>query len=298
MADFSQVQAKQGEADRLGKAAVEYGARGNTLADELRKAVGERFGESNIAQGVAQARGDFLSASSQQREKTAGLVQDGGYMFNPSQIQSMRRADRSAALVPLMGANLMQDITFGSMEDIIGAGTNAWNAQTQNLSGLAQLAQGSASNLMTQIMNQANLDSSEAQLAIQQAQEGRAAELHPYDIQQAQANISKANRTGLKDEEDDNEVWMERADDEGNIFYDVYDKTTGKKIRTIGASEIQSTPGIMSNLAEGVQSLLGRSGSVPIDEQSVSERSAGARGQIGSALGSWVDWMKKYNSSR
>lgn len=182
------VTAAREEAQSLGTQAVDYASRGNTLADELRKAIGERYAQSSFATDAAKARSDFLSAGPQARSDVAGLVQSGS-ILSPSQQAAILAAKRGEALIPLTGSNLIQQAVFGTMDDLIGAGTRAWQAQTDRLSGLAGLAQTNYSNLLNEMIQNAQLEQ-------QRREEARAAELFPLQKQKLQADIASVGRGG------------------------------------------------------------------------------------------------------
>ncbi len=131
-------------------------AGGYSLADELRKAVGERFGESPVANDAATARSDFMAAAPQARSDVLGMVQ-GGTILSPTQQLQIIAAKRAAALVPLTAANTMQEATFGTMQDLINAGTNAYTAQGTKLQGAATLAEKSYTDLLNELVTKAQL---------------------------------------------------------------------------------------------------------------------------------------------
>lgn len=185
-----QITQARSAAQAQGQQAVEFAAGGNTLADELRKAVGERFAQSPIAGEVATARSNFLDAAPQARARIADIV-SGGQALLPTQQRQILSADRAAALVPLIAGNIKQEAAFGNMGDIISAGLNSYNAEAQRKSGLAQLAQGSYSDLLTNFFKQ--LEEGRASAA-----EQRTTELFPLQKQQLLANIAATNRSNIE----------------------------------------------------------------------------------------------------
>lgn len=200
MVDFAPVEAARNEATAQAKSANEFAARGNTLADELRKAVGERFGQSDVAKNVAQARGDFLTAAPKARSDVLGMVQ-GGTILSPTQQQQIMAEKKSAALVPLMGANMVQQATFGSLEDMLNAGVNAYKAQTQSQQGLAQIAQQNYTSLLNELVTKAQQEQQAQQMAIQQQEAQRAAELFPIQKQKLLKETAQIGaRTGTETE--------------------------------------------------------------------------------------------------
>ena len=185
MIDYSQLDTARSSAESAQKTALDYGARGVTLADELKKALGERYEQSGLAQNAATARADFMSSASQGRADVAKMVNEGNIM-SPSQIQSILSANRSSALIPLMAANINQEATFGNIDDLVGAGTRAFQAQTAQQQGLAELAQSSYTNLLSELFRRAEEERASAA-------EARTAELFPLQKQQLEADIANTN---------------------------------------------------------------------------------------------------------
>jgi hypothetical protein len=182
------TQARQ-KAEGLQQQAIDFGSKGITLADELRKAIGERYEGSPVVQDISTKRADFLSAGPQARSDVAGLVNQ-GEILSPSQQQAILAQKQASALVPLMGSNLTQQAMFGTLEDLIGAGTRAFQAQGAQTQGLAGLAQQSYQNILNEMLQSANLEQ-------QRASEGRAAELHPLEKLRIQAQTAASNRSGV-----------------------------------------------------------------------------------------------------
>lgn len=158
--DNTAVDAARTNAQSTAQTAVDYSSKGNTLADELRKAVGERYASSDIAKNTATARTEFMAAAPQARSQVLDLVK-GGSILSPTQQNAIMAAKRSSALAPLIGQNLVNDAAFGTMEDIINAGTNAWKAKTEAAQGAAGIAQTGYQNLLSELMQKAQIAQSQ-----------------------------------------------------------------------------------------------------------------------------------------
>lgn len=167
--------------------AAKYNSQGYTVADELRKAIGERYGESDIAKSTAEARGTFLAQAPQDRMAVQGMV-DSGAILSPGQQQAVLAAKRGSALVPLMGANLVDSAAFGTIEDLINAGTNAFKAQGSYAMSLAQQAQQTYQNLMDEAIKRAQQKQIEEELAMKKA-------MAPFEQQLMQAQIANTLRS-------------------------------------------------------------------------------------------------------
>jgi len=185
--NWSDVEQARTNAQNAAQTVVDYSSRGNTLADELRKAIGERYGQSGIATDTAKARTDFMAAAPQARADILGLIQ-GGSILSPTQQNAIMAAKRGSALMPLMGANLVNDAAFGTIQDLINAGTNAWNAKTQAAQGAAQIAQTGYSSLLNELLQKAQQDQ-------KAREEERAAKLFPLQELKLRADIAATNRS-------------------------------------------------------------------------------------------------------
>ena len=158
--DNTAIDTARTNAQNAAQTAVDYSSKGNTLADELKKAIGERYGQSDIAKNTATARTDFMAAAPQARQDVMGLI-NGGAILSPTQQNAIMAAKRSSALAPLMGQNLVNDAAFGTIEDLINAGTNAWNAKSTAAQGAAQIAQTEYSSLLNELLQKAQLEQSQ-----------------------------------------------------------------------------------------------------------------------------------------
>ncbi len=178
--NWSDVNTAQQQSQQAQQSAIQFGAGGNTLADELRKAVSERFDQSGIAQDAATARSNFLQAAPTARNDIANLI-SGGAILSPTQQDQIMASKRASALAPVIGANDLESAAFGTMNDLISAGTNAWNKQAQYQQGMAQLAQGNYQNLLDELLKKSQYDQN--------------AQMFPLDMQLKQAQIGAANRS-------------------------------------------------------------------------------------------------------
>lgn len=181
--DYSSLDQARATAEGAQKTALDYGARGLTLPDELRKALGERYAGSGMAQDAATARTEFMASAPQARADVAGLV-SAGNILSPTQQQAILAAKRGAALVPLIASNINQEAAFGNIDDLVGAGTRAFQAQTAQQQGVAQLAQSSYSNLLSELFKR--------------AEEERTQELFPLQKQKLQADITNSGTTSTQ----------------------------------------------------------------------------------------------------
>jgi len=204
--DFSQLEPARQQSQQASQSYVDYASKGATLADELRKALGERFGQSNVAQNTAQARADFMTALPQGRADVANLVKS-GTILSPTQQQAILSGKRASALVPLMGANITQEAAFGTMEDLINAGVNAYGAQTSQKKGMAELSQQN----YTQLLNE----------LVTRAEQQRSEERFPLEMQLLKAQISNTARGSTADQRQSSLNSLRSDIQSGNSLTDV-----------------------------------------------------------------------------
>jgi len=176
---MEQVTAARNNANAQQQSATEFASGGVTLVDELRKAIGERFGESDIAKEGATARTNFMAAAPKAREDVLGLIQ-GGSILSPTQQNAIIASKRASALAPVVGTNALQQMQFGTLEDLLNAGTNAWKAQATAQQGVADLASKNASDMLSELVTRANLAQQE--------------QMNPLDILLKKAQIASAQR--------------------------------------------------------------------------------------------------------
>jgi len=163
--DWGPVEQARNTAQGAAATAGEFTTKGITLADELKKALGTRFGESGIPQATAQARSNFMAAPDQVRADLANQVK-GGTIFSPSQQQAIMSSKMASALVPLSGANMIQNAAYGGISDMVDAGTRAWQAQTQQKTLEAQLAQANYTNILDELTKKASIKEPEARYKV------------------------------------------------------------------------------------------------------------------------------------
>jgi hypothetical protein len=164
MADFSSVQPLEDKATSLESQATTAQASGQTLADKLRTAVNERFANNPISQQREGALSTYLQAPDQARAAVASKV-NSGIILSPSEQQSIMSGIKSNATVPLVSLNDLLKSTYGSIGDIVNAGTNAYNAQTQNLIGQAGVARTAANSALDRMYKEEQLNLERAKMA-------------------------------------------------------------------------------------------------------------------------------------
>jgi len=154
--DFSQAEAARNTAQTAASEAGAYNTKGITLADELRKALATKYGESGIPTDTAQARSNYMATPDQTRADLASQVK-GGTIFSPSQQQAIMSSKLSSALVPLAGANMVNNAAYGGIGEMVDAGTRSWQAATQQKTLEAQMAQQQYENVLKQLTTQASM---------------------------------------------------------------------------------------------------------------------------------------------
>jgi len=145
---------------------VQAGATATELPDALRQAVTERFKESPLYgqfQGAAQ---NVLTAVPEYRKTLADLV-GSGTVLSPNQQQALLARRQASAIVPLISLNDLLKSQTGGMEELIGAGTRAFGAQTQRLGGIAELLTGWYKDILNQLVAEENIRQAQQQFSLQ-----------------------------------------------------------------------------------------------------------------------------------
>lgn len=139
------------------------------LSDALRDAVTERFSESPLHGQFQTAAQNFLTTVPQARAQLASQVQGGGPILNPNQQQSILAGRRAAAMVPLISLNDLIKSQTGGIENLVGAGTRAYQAQAQRLLGAADLANQYYKDVLNQLVTEEDIRARAAAQAFQEA---------------------------------------------------------------------------------------------------------------------------------
>lgn len=141
------------QADQAAQQAIAMSQSGANLESELRKAVTERFQNSNIASQQATARQDYLNAGTNARAEIADIVKSGS-ILNPSQQQAIQAAKQSTAAIPLETSSNLMSLLTGGLENAISGGVNAFTGMTKSAIDRAELLQTSAQDFFDRIMDQ------------------------------------------------------------------------------------------------------------------------------------------------
>lgn len=191
--DWTPAESARGAMIGAQQAATGMEAAGMTLADNLRQALGERLNTSPIAQQSATARADYMSAAPKAREWMANEVKTTPY--NPSQINRMFAEKQTSALIPMMTANIMQEGMYGTMEDLVDAGANAWQKEVVALQGAARIAADNYNAIMQELQQKSQEQQARAAAALAQREFGLKEAMQPYEIEYTKAQTAAANRS-------------------------------------------------------------------------------------------------------
>jgi len=169
LTDNPQYQQASSKATQLENRAAMTSSAATVLPDMLRKAVSERFQGSPLVKQREEALQNFLTAVPTARSEMAELVnkpaEEGGAILSPTQQQQIIAGRRAAATVPLASLNDLLRAEFGGIEDIVGAGTRAYQARAQLEQQQAESARQQSNTLLDNLFRQAGLDLEYAKLA-------------------------------------------------------------------------------------------------------------------------------------
>lgn len=173
MVDFSSVQPMQQKAQQLEERALQTSVSGITLPDKLRAAVSERFQDSPLLKQRDSALSTFMTSPDRAREDVAEKVR-GGTILSPTQQQSIISARRAADTVPLVSLNDLLNAQFGSMGEIVNAGTRGYQAQIAADQGAAGLARNQADSALKALFDQAGLELEQQKLDLERSKAAQA----------------------------------------------------------------------------------------------------------------------------
>lgn len=162
--DFSSIEPLNQAANQAEDKAVASSAASYTLPQKLQDAINSRFNNSPILQQRDAALAPVLTSSDRAREAVAGMV-NSGTILSPTQQQSIMSARRAADVVPLISLNDLLQNQFGSIDDLVRAGTAGFQAQVAADQGAAQLARERASSALQNLIAQRELALKEQQAA-------------------------------------------------------------------------------------------------------------------------------------
>jgi hypothetical protein len=106
-----------------------------------------------------------------------------------------------------MGANITQEAAFGTMEDLINAGVNAYGAQTSQKQGMAELSRQNYTQLLNELVTRADQQRSE--------------ERFPLEMQLLKAQISDTLRGSTADQQQETLNSLRSDIQSGNSLTDV-----------------------------------------------------------------------------
>lgn len=164
MADFSSIEPLEKRATDLESKAVSSAAAGYNLPSQLRSAISERFANSPLVGQRDEALKTYLTSGDRAREAVAGKV-NSGIILSPTQQQSIIGSQRAADTVPLASINDLLQSQFGTISDLVGAGTGAYQANVAAQQGEAGIARNAADSALKRIIAESNAEAERAKLA-------------------------------------------------------------------------------------------------------------------------------------
>lgn len=140
-------------AQSLAAGAGELGAKQFTVGDVLKqKALDAYKSSQDIIKPLDEATTGYLQAPSEARAKYSDPTSE-NYIFNPFQAEKLTSQYVGQQSLPMLMLSSMLGQRFGRMEDIVGTGTRAFQAQSAAQQAKATQAQ----NLYTNLLNEYQL---------------------------------------------------------------------------------------------------------------------------------------------
>lgn len=144
--DYSQyipekiTQAGQSAAE-LSKIASSIGAGAYSFPAKLKEALQKKLNyHQDIIQQQAQAQASYFAAPSAARAKYTKQPGEAGYI-NPMQAEALTAGERAGAYAPYASLTGILGQRMGTVQELVGQGTGAYQAQVSAAQGAAQLAQ-------------------------------------------------------------------------------------------------------------------------------------------------------------
>lgn len=160
--DFSSIEPLNQAANQAEDKALASSSASFTLPQKLQDAINSRFNNSAIVQQREAALQPVLTSADRSREAVAGMV-NSGTILSPTQQQSIISARRAADVVPLISLNDLLQNQFGSIGDLVRAGTAGFQGQVAADQGAAQLARERANSALSSLIAQRELQLKEAE---------------------------------------------------------------------------------------------------------------------------------------
>ena len=158
------------EAGRLGQKASALGAGAFTFPERLREALNKKLNyNKDLIMQQAQAESEYFATPAKARAKYVKQPGEAGYI-TPIQAESLVAQERAQARVPWQTTTGVLQERMGRTEDIIGAGTAAYQAQVMAAQGAAQIAQQAYQQLLQEYTTGAGIQQQEFNQQFQQQQ--------------------------------------------------------------------------------------------------------------------------------
>lgn len=154
--DFASIEPLNQAANQAEDKALTSNAASYTLPQKLQDAINSRFNNSPLLQQRDAALQPVLTSADRSREAVAGMV-NSGTILSPNQQQSIMSARRAADVVPLISLNDLLQNQFGSIGDLVKAGTAGFQGQVAADQGAAQLARERANSALSNLIAQKEL---------------------------------------------------------------------------------------------------------------------------------------------
>jgi len=131
-------------ASQLSGVAGEYKAGEISVIDALRAKVTEAYSANqDIIQNLEKAIGEYLPSPQVGREKYQNI-------FNPFQRESLVSKYTASKAIPMLTGSALLGQRLGRIEDLVGAGTRAFGAESTRAQNQATLAQNQYTNLLAE----------------------------------------------------------------------------------------------------------------------------------------------------
>jgi hypothetical protein len=155
--DFTSIEPLEREAQTAENRALQSSSASITLPDKLKQAINSRFSNSPLIKQRETAMQDVLTSAPRARESVLNTINQ-GTILSPTQQASIIASRRAADVVPLISLNDLLNNQYGSMGDIVDAGTRGYQQIVAADQGAAALSRNRANSALANLISQRELE--------------------------------------------------------------------------------------------------------------------------------------------
>lgn len=166
----SEIKKTRKQAGVLGAKAAQLGAGAFTFPEALKEAVQKKVGyHEDLIREQAKAQAEYFAAPAKARAKYVKQPTEEGYV-TPIQAEKLVAQEKAQAYVPYATTTGVLQQAMGTIPELVGAGTGAYQAQVAAAQGAQQIARQAYQDLLSEYTTGAQLYGAEQDIAFRQQQ--------------------------------------------------------------------------------------------------------------------------------